>query len=81
MSFYALAGQRQIGPAWSSPRAIVLSAEDAEQLSSQLNCLLASEDFHVLALSAATTTATFVEEPWVMTVVLQERINPNEVTS
>jgi hypothetical protein len=79
--FYDFPTARHVGPSWSEPRVTVLSAEDAEHLSQQINILLCSAEFHVLAVSAATTTATFVEEPWVMTVVLQERTNPNEVTS
>lgn len=68
--------QQTSSRSWSTPRAIVLSAEDAEQLSSQINCLLASDDFHVLALSAAAVIATYVADPWTATVILQERIDP-----
>jgi hypothetical protein len=74
--FFELPTIKQPHPAWSDPRVVVLSAEDAEELSSQINCLLASDDFHVLALSAATSTATFVEEPFIATLVLQERTDP-----
>jgi hypothetical protein len=75
--FYELQKFQQTSSrSWSSPRVVILSAEDPDQLESQLNCVLASDDFHVLALSAATTTATYLAEPFIATVVIQEKLDP-----
>jgi hypothetical protein len=63
-------------PGWGPVRVEVLAAESPEQLTAQINLLLDSDECNVLAVSAATTTATFVAEPWCMTAALQERIDP-----
>jgi hypothetical protein len=63
-------------PGWGPVRVEVLAAESPEQLTAQINLLLDSMECNVLAVSAATTTATFVAEPYIATVALQARVDP-----
>jgi hypothetical protein len=76
MSFFSLNRPLHIAPGWTEPRAIVVTARDAAQLERLLNGMLSNSNLCVLAFSAAQTTATFVDEPWVSTLVLQEKVDP-----
>lgn len=64
-------------PGWGPVGVEVLTAEDAEQLTAQATMLLDNPECNVLAISAAMTTATYCAEPWMMTIVLQIKVDPN----
>ena len=77
--FFEFPAIRHSTPMWGPPRVFVLSARDAEELEKHINFFLASDQYHVLAVSAAQPIATYVEEPWTATCVCQERTMPNEI--
>lgn len=76
MAFYELPRVRYNTSAWSQPHVAILSAPDADELTQQLNVLIEHHDVHVLAFSAAQIIATYVENPWTSTVILQEKVDP-----
>jgi hypothetical protein len=65
------------GPAWTEPRPRVVSAENDVALSNYLGALIDAAAVNVLAFSAATAIYEKYSATWHMTVVLQERIDPN----
>jgi hypothetical protein len=61
---------------WGPVGVEILTAEDPEQLTAQATMLLDNAECNVLAISAASMTATYCAEPWTMTVVLQIKVDP-----
>jgi hypothetical protein len=68
-------------PTWSRERVAILSGADPQDLEDRINTMLEATEYCVLAMTAAQTTATFVEHPWHLTVLYQERTTPNDVSS
>jgi hypothetical protein len=76
MSFYMLPRTRQTSPAWSHELVAILSARDADELEDALNGMMSITAMQVLAFSAPIVVGTFVEDPWCVLVVYQERTDP-----
>jgi hypothetical protein len=81
MSVFKLPRDRYISPSWTDVKFEILRAESTEQLTHQINLLVGHPNYHVLEVGDPTTTATFCAEPFMATLMLQERTNPNEVKS
>lgn len=76
-SFYEFPHAFHTTPMWSPATVEVLVAADAEDLAALINLMLATPECNVLAISAAQTTATYGEERWTSTVIVQTKADPN----